>query len=191
MDLRLIPRLNLKIKELALIKNKHVQDRKSYDLSFARIAWAHISELKKTEDRRIKTQIFGNLNHLMRVWSGDRAKLVSKKALELFKKEKPDQNPFDVRWEQRGILGNLAPRKPKIVWEHTVPVGQFIKEMASECNTQEEVISKMFTYPGACWITRDEDDSLNSNGYKNMRPGGFEKCYSDCGIEVISESELN
>jgi len=175
---------------LALIKNKHIQDRNAYDLTFSRIAWSNVRELKTTTDPAIRTQIFGNLNHLMRVWTGDRAKLVSKKALELFEKVKPEQNPFDVRWEQRGVLGNHGPRKPKIVWEHTIPVGQFIKEMAKECSTQEEVISKMLTYPGACWITREEDDMLNSNGFKNSRPGGFKKCYSQCGIEVLSESEV-
>ena len=132
------------------IKNRQISDRKSYDLSFSRIAWSHVRELKSTTDPVSRTQIFGNLNHLMRVWTGDRAKLVSKKALDLFEKEKSGQNPFDVRWEQRGILGNHGPRKPKIVWEHTIPVGQFIKEMERECSTQEEVISKMLTYPGAC-----------------------------------------
>jgi len=173
-----------------LVKNKQISDRKAYDLSFSRIAWAHIRELRETTDPVIRSQIFGNLNHLMRVWTGDRAKMISKKALELFEMEKPDQNPFDVRWEQRGVLGNVGRRKPKIVWEHTIPVGQFIKEMADECSTEQEVIRKMKTYPGVCWITRDEDDSLNSNGYKNSRPGGFSKCYSDCGIEYLTESEI-
>jgi len=104
-------------------KNRQVSDREAYDLSFARIAWAHISEIQKSKDPVIKTQIFGNLNHLIRVWSGDRAKLISKNALELFREIAPEINPFDARWEQRNVLGNHGPRKPKIVWEHTIPVG--------------------------------------------------------------------
>jgi hypothetical protein len=88
------------------------------------------------------------------------------------------------------VLGNHGPRKPKIVWEHTIPVGQFIKEMANECFSEEDVCKKIQTYPGACWITRQEDDLLNSNGYKNSRPGGFDKCYLDCGIEVLNESQI-
>lgn len=172
-------------------KNRQVTDREAYDLSFARIAWAHIREIQQSKDPVIKTQIFGNLNHLIRVWSGDRAKLISKNALELFREIAPEINPFDARWEQRNVLGNHGPRKPKIVWEHTIPVGQFIKEMANECFSEEDVCKKIQTYPGACWITRQEDDLLNSNGYKNSRPGGFSKCYSDCKIEVITESEIS
>lgn len=171
-------------------KNRQVVNREAYDLSFARIAWAHIRELQENKDPIIRSQIFGNLNHLIRVWSGDRAKLISKNALALFREIAPDINPFDARWEQRNVLGNYAPRKPKIVWEHTIPVGQFIKEMTNECSTEGEVLDKIKTYPGACWITRQEDDALNSKGYKNTRPGGFSKCYEDCKIEVVAESDI-
>jgi hypothetical protein len=85
-------------------KNKQISDREAYDISFARIAWAHIREIQQSNDPVIKTQIFGNLNHLIRVWSGDRAKLISKNALELFREIAPEINPFDARWEQRNVL---------------------------------------------------------------------------------------
>ena len=32
------------------IKNRQISDRKSYDLSFSRIAWSHVRELKSTTD---------------------------------------------------------------------------------------------------------------------------------------------
>ena len=48
-----------------LVKNKQISDRKAYDLSFSRIAWAHIRELRETTDPVIRSQIFGNLNHLI------------------------------------------------------------------------------------------------------------------------------
>ncbi len=166
-----------------------IQDIENYDASFSRIAWSHVVELRRSNDDLIKKQIFGNFNHLIRVWSGNRAKFISHKALELFSGIKPDLNPFDVRWEQRNILGFDSPRKPRIVWEHSLPVGQFIKEL-STIETFEIFEPKFLEYPGACWITREEDDKLNSSGFKNGRPGGYLKCYTQCGIEVISEEEF-
>jgi hypothetical protein len=167
-----------------------VNNLKEYNLSFSKIAWCHVQEIQKSHDPIIKKQILGNFNHLIRTWSGNRAKLISKAALELFSSVKPEINPFDIRWEQRNILGTHSQRKPKIVWEHSIPVGQFIKEL-STCKSFSEVETKMNLYPGVCWITREEDDALNSNGYKNSRPDGFKTCYTNCGIEVISEEELN
>jgi hypothetical protein len=165
-----------------------VENIQDYNSSFARISWIHVQEIQRAEDPTIKKQIFGNFNHLIRVWSGNRAKYVSKQALALFRERRPGLNPFDVRWEQRIVLGFHSPRKPKIVWEHSIPVGQFIKELA-KCESLAEIEKKMDTYPGACWITREEDNLLNSSGYKNSRPGGFETCYAKCGIEVLSENE--
>ena len=125
---------------------------------------------------------------MVRVWSGNRAKFVSQKALDLFSEIKPNSNPFDFRWEERNILGADSPRKPKIVWEHSLPVGQFIKELA-QIETFELFQCEFLAYPGVCWITREEDDRLNSAGFKNHRPGGYLKCYDQCGIQIISEEE--
>ena len=35
------------------------------------------------------------------------------------------------------------------------------------------------------WITRAEDACLDKNEYKDSRPGGWRKCYKECGIDVV------
>jgi hypothetical protein len=39
-------------------------------------------------------------------------------------------------------------------------------------------------YGALCWVTREEDDKLNQNGFRHTRPNGWYECYKQVGIEV-------
>jgi hypothetical protein len=71
-----------------------------------------------------------------------------------------------------------------VVWEHTTPLNILLKELITK-RSQEEVNECMDSYSGVCLITREEDDVLNENKMRTVRPGGWEECYALCGIDVV------
>ena len=49
----------------------------------------------------------------------------------------------------------------------------------------------MNNYSGVCWITRQEDDLLNKNKFRNNRNGKWEKCYEKCNIKIINLNDFD
>jgi hypothetical protein len=106
----------------------------------------------------------------------------SQKALEFCESRGIDIKTLPLR-DYSKIVGG-EPNKPNLVLEHPLPIGQFIEKMLMTDEKDWEF--KFFLYPGVCWITRDEDNILNSNGFKNKRPEGWKNCYDMCGIKLIT-----
>jgi hypothetical protein len=57
--------------------------------------------------------------------------------------------------------------------------------------TLEEVKQAMKEYSGVCLLTREEDDCLNTKGYRQKRPQGWKLAYESCNIQVMDESQFN
>ena len=127
------------------------------------------------------------LNRLLRAWTDYPANYVSENCLKMFRKAKIDVASIDRRHTL--ILGRNKENKSKIVFEHSTPINDLIAVLINT-NTLEEVNTALKNYSGVCWITREEDDILNKNKFKNTRNGNWAKSYEDCRIKPLLISEL-
>lgn len=154
------------------------------DSEFLPVIWslvqAHNSSVNDFSKRKLKEA----LKDVIKKWTDQPVSMVSKKVMELATEN--NKNPFDIMWPKRKIFGVDSDGKSLLLWEHTTPIGELYITL-TECNTLDEVKSVMSNYSGVCWITRDEDNMLNSSGYRSKRPGGWLKCYEECGIEIIQK----
>jgi hypothetical protein len=159
------------------------------DEFFVPLIWSHIQQHKKavmklgSKDRTCR-KVRESLNACILKWSDGPANMISKKALEFFETRFPDIDPKKINWHQKYKLGKDDGKRGNIIWEHTTPVNLLLNDLL-EANKEDEVISILKNYSGVCLITRGEDDTLNSNKMRVVRPGGWEKCYEACGIEVV------
>jgi len=103
---------------------------------------------------------------------------------DFFNSEFPHLDPFTITWHQKYLVGKDDKKRGMIVWEHTTPLNILLKELITK-KSQEEVNECMNSYSGVCLITREEDDVLNENKMRTVRPGGWEECYALCGIDVV------
>jgi hypothetical protein len=88
--------------------------------------------------------------------------------IDLTKMTWKNQNTFD-------------PKRKVFHYEHCNPVKQLREAIL---NTDEE-IEDILKRDIVCWVLKTEDQELTIHGYKDSRPGGWKKCYKDCGIEYI------
>ena len=72
----------------------------------------------------------------------------------------------------------------------TTPVAFFL-EALSKSKTLEEVKLAMKEYSGVCLLTREEDNCLNTKGYRQKRPQGWKLAYDSCDIQVMDENQYN
>jgi len=84
-----------------------------------------------------------------------------------------------------GKLVGGTKNKPALLGEHTTPITELIKILIN--SPIENIKDILESYSPVCWITRDEDNMLNSKGYSRKRPNGWKKCYEECGIIFIKE----
>jgi hypothetical protein len=75
--------------------------------------------------------------------------------------------------------------KPALIGEHTTPISELISILID--TPLDEIKYLIKNYSPVCWITREEDERLNSNGYSRKRPNGWEFCYKDCGITLFKK----
>ena len=110
--------------------------------------------------------------------------MASKKAITLATLH--GKNLFEMRWAHRNRCGKVN-GKPALMWEHTTPNSVLCDKLLS-CKNENEIIDELVSYSGVCWITREEDDMLNSAGYRSKRPGGWLNCYKSVGIEIVTKN---
>ena len=65
-------------------------------------------------------------------------------------------------------------------WEHFVPVGQLLREILSNPENTEEILSKA----EVVWILKEEDSRLTQAGYRTKRPDA-EAAYKEVLIELF------
>ena len=122
------------------------------------------------------------LDRLLRAWTDYSPKYVSRGAMILF--ESKSKSPVDLLRKDSRLLNNKADNlKPLIVFEHTTPISEFISYLCTKESNQIE--NSLLNYSGVCWITREEDNELNKNKFRNNRNGNWEAAYKKCNIELI------
>ena len=146
--------------------------------------WA-IGLYKSAEDNTDRSIARGTMRKLVAKFSDRPPSLASKRALELAVANGSDL--FEMRWAHRNRCGKIK-GKPALMWEHTTP-NSVLCDQLLDCNSEEEIRTRLKNYSGVCWITREEDDLLNKAGYLAKRPGGWKKCYDSVGIKIVTKEE--
>jgi hypothetical protein len=98
-------------------------------------------------------------------------------------KEFCDENGIDItKLPKKSVIKVVGGEKnrPAVMAEHTTPIGELIEMMVQA--PIEDIRDLVEKYSVVCWIARDEDDKLNSLGFRNTRPNGWKKCYEKAGI---------
>lgn len=153
--------------------------------------WALVQDYNRSHGFT-KSCIKWSLDRTLRNTTSGYASLVSSKVADLFIENFPNQNPFEVRDENRYKFGEVfvnRKRKSKVLREHTTPVGELIIKI-TKSKSYQDVLDFLNEYSGVCVVTREEDDCLSQNGYCKKRPNGWKEAYDKCGIQVLSLSEF-
>lgn len=104
---------------------------------------------------------------------------VSKKALE--KAKSLNINLAEINWHTQSKVD----KGRKIFhYEHCNPIKQLRLAVLYSNEKIEKILDKDIT----CWILKSENDILNKK-YKDNRPGGWKKCYKECGIEILKNTK--
>ncbi|MBN1184077.1 MAG: hypothetical protein JXB49_17415 [Bacteroidales bacterium] len=140
-----------------------------------------IEEYNKAINPYLKKKLKEAINSVLRKFSDRYPEGVSVNAKKLAATYGVDL--CDKLWTDKNICGKTG-NKSNIVWEHTTPITELIDTLL-KCQDIDCVKSILDEYSGVVWITREEDDCLISEGYRNERPGGWRRCYQECGIIVI------
>jgi hypothetical protein len=149
---------------------------------FAPVIWAYVESLRKVKNKDVTKNLKGGLKTTLQKWTDQPVKMVSNKVWDECQNHTTKTDPFELLYEDRNKLGKVD-GKLRLVWEHTTPLSKFY-DVLIKCENIEDVIEELKNYTGVCWISREEDNLLNKKGYRDKRPGGWEKCYKECGIEV-------
>jgi hypothetical protein len=153
------------------------------DKDFAPLIWTAVQCYNRASDDYSKKKLKEALKDCLKKWSDQPVKMISEAVQNL--NVDGTKNPFDLMWTDRNIFGKIY-NKSMIVWEHTTPLNEFYQTLV-KCKSFEEIEMALSNYSGVCWITRDEDNLLNKNKFRSNRPGGWESCYSSCGIKLIKK----
>lgn len=162
---------------------------------FAPAIWAKVQELNKIthsgvltayEKKVIKQKLKASINHELRMWEEEQPKMVScgaKSLADTFNKINGTAHDITkIKYPERHIFGGTT-GKPNIMFDHTTPVNETVEEL-TKCSSLADIVNVLNNTSEVCIITRFEDDLLNKKGYRSMRPGGWEKCYSLCEIKI-------
>ena len=127
---------------------------------------------------KVDTLVFsGVLNSIFREIPNKKpVEYVSKKALELARKMKIDLSKANWKDQPKFDKGRLV-----FYYEHC----NTVKMLTDDILKTNKDIAKVIKGNVICWITREENKKLDKNGYRDNRPGGWKKCYKECGIEVL------
>jgi hypothetical protein len=144
-------------------------------------------QITKTDDKILLMGLKGSLDMSLRTWSGSHATFVSKQLLQHLENTKNSKNPFELKWEDRNLLGKIEGSDKNIaVWEHTIPIKQ-LRESIIKCTSELELEYLIINYPGIAWITKEEDNRLTKLKFRDTRPHGFLECYKLANIDLVLE----
>ena len=156
------------------------------------IDWDNVAEVKF-----VNSMVDGFANWNLETIDGCGMKWISKEA-KRFLLEKHGVDPrlivenfdigrtFDKHYpkdmELRNCLSNnLAGYEKKLVREHLVPKSEMKKHLADWSVPVSEIVENEFDL---ALITAEEDERLKDSEYRDKRPGGWRRCYRECGIEL-------
>lgn len=134
----------------------------------------NIQSYNNTTDKKTKHAIRYGMRRLIQYATEAEPKIISQRALSICQSKGIDWTKLKKNVPS-GIKG-----KPAVLGDHSEPLMELVWSIYRAEEAQIEQI--LIDYPPICWITREEDDTLNRNGFKNKRPGGWKKIYDQCGI---------
>lgn len=140
-------------------------DRRLYRLSITKDRKLYVSRIKS---------VFRNKT------DGKSVKYVSKKALAKAKELGIDL--YSTTWLNQS---KVDPKRKIFHYEHC----NTISELCSAVLDTDEDIRDILKRDIVCWILKEEDKELNKHGYKSKRPGGWKKCYKECGIMYMKNTK--
>lgn len=152
------------------------------DITFKPIIWLFIQQYNLTNDLYIKKKVKEALKDTLKKMTDQKVTMVSKNVFLAC--QEINQDPFELLWTKRNILGKDKNGKSLLLWEHTTPLAEYF-EVLIKCKSQLEVDVSIENYSGVCWLMRHEDNMLNQGGFRSKRPGGWQEVYESCGIEII------
>ena len=174
---------------LSLKESRHTHKNKHIAEAFTDVIYAYINAIQKLGKNKSRP-LKGGLDMSLRILTGSHVTFISEKILNRVLEKNLELNPFDLIWEQRHSMGKILVKNRKqsfAVWEHTLPIREF-REKLILCQNKKEVIRTINEYPGVAWISREENNTLNSLGYQRNRPCGFLNCYEKASISLLNES---
>lgn len=114
------------------------------------------------------------------------ANYVSKKANNLCKSI--CNNLFYLTPPKQRTLKEKVPQLSGIILEHCNTLSCLLEKIFDKKENINSILKKDLL---TAWITKEENSNLNKKGYKNKRPGGWEKCYQDCKISLAPRYRSN
>lgn len=163
-------------------------DYATHDAAFLPVIWTYVRQYNGSDGLTRKKLWEGTLDGLKK-WADVPPKMVSREVIRLMQGR--ESSPFSLLWPDRFELGHcerIGRKRSMLLWEHTTPLNEAARSLV-KCADELQVKEWMSAYSGVCWITRAEDDMLNDKGFRSRRPGGWERCYAECGIDVVSRAE--
>ena len=178
---------------LSIKDSRHIHKNKDISKAFIEVIKIYVNQIQNSTDKKVTRPLKGGLDMALRILTGSHVTFISESILRRIQEHKLDLNPFDLIWEQRHSMGPIIINNRKhsyAVWEHTTPIREFRESLISLQN-KDEIAQTINKYPGVAWISREENNKLNSLGFQRKRPGGFLICYEKASITVLNESMYN
>ena len=159
-----------------------------HDQLFLPVIWTCVQQYHRADDGHTRSQLKECVMEIIRKWTNRPVSFVSTAVISIAEAHKSSVNVFNLMWPQRRIFNQSSGSKSLMVFEHTTPISETVLTLL-ECISIDDAIKMMKDYSGVCWITREEDDLLNAHGYRSRRPGGWQRCYAECDIKVLTAEE--
>jgi len=174
---------------LSIDESRHIHKKEAISKAFIEVIITYVNQIQKSTNRKVTRPLMGGLDFALRVLTGSHVTFISESVLQRIQEHKLDLNPFELIWEKRKAMGQVLINNRKhsfAVWEHTLPIREF-RENLILCRNKEAIIKTINEYPGVAWISREENNKLNSLGFQRKRPSGFLNCYEKAGINLLNE----
>jgi hypothetical protein len=141
--------------------------------------------IRNTNNPKTKKILRKGLRRTLQYSSEDGRYTYSIAAKELCDRKAIDIHKLSRTQPNTKILSSDSPNRPILLLEHPKPLGSFIDELID--TPDDLLLGTLMKYPPLVWITREENNKLNSNGYNRVRPGGWKKCYDECEIILCNQ----
>ncbi len=152
------------------------------DITFKPIIWLFVQQYDSSKDSYTKRKLKEALKDTLKKMTDQKVNMVSEAVFIAC--QEINQDPFELLWPKRNILGKDENGKSLLLWEHSTPLEEYFESLI-KCKSETEVGEAIENYSGVCWLMRHEDNLLNKSGFRAKRPGGWEETYNKCGIKII------
>ena len=173
---------------LSIKDSRHIHKNKDISKAFIEVIKIYVNQIQNSTDKKVTRPLMGGLDMALRILTGSHVTFISESVLHRIQQHKLKLNPFELIWEQRHAMGQVVIDNRKhsfAVWEHAVPIREF-RECLILCKDNQAIIKTINEYPGVAWISREENNKLNSLGFQRKRPNGFLNCYNKAGINLLN-----